>query len=347
MKARDRESSALIFKVNQLGDNVVFLPVVQRLAAERTFEKLALWTTPLAAPLYRGLPIDLELSTRGDFYPAWKRPLQLLKLSRQARIHRAKIALIAEDMGNTAYFLALVSGARKRIGSKPPYLKIPFAVTNDLRLPFELPEAEKSWRLGSALAEAAGREPWPGRPPAPNLSHLCSMPAKAYDILIHPGASQAYKRWPISRYTELATRLSRDFRVGWCHAPEAPAPDGSRFEIIRHQTLDEFVSHLSKASLFIGNNSGPMNLASALGIPSLIFNGPSGRSWNPYWHADRFRLLRDETLPCIGCSTSGSRKALEICLNRKSPLACMNYWTVDTVEFEVKRWLEKWASIRR
>ena len=46
-----------------------------------------------------------------------------------------------------------------------------------------------------------------------------------------------YKRWPISRYHDLAVRLARDFRVGWCVVPEAPAPTHAGVEPLALQSL--------------------------------------------------------------------------------------------------------------
>lgn len=42
----------VIFKVNQLGDNVVFLPVVQALSAALPGWKIVVMTSPVAARLY-------------------------------------------------------------------------------------------------------------------------------------------------------------------------------------------------------------------------------------------------------------------------------------------------------
>jgi len=339
--------NALIFKVNQLGDNVVFLPVAQRLAADGIFSHLTLWTTPLAAPLYRVLEpgLRLEFSSYQDFYPAWKHPLRLLSFTRRSRKARPDLALVAEDMGNTAYFLGLVSGAAKRLGVRPPYLKIPHAINVEVPLEPDAPAAEKAWTLGSALVQAAGNSPWLGTPPTPDLSHLMREPAGSFDILIHAGASRAYKRWPLERFHELAIRLAGEFRVGWIVTPDTPAPSGPQVAALSPRNLEDLVSNLAQTKLFIGNNSGPMNIASALGTPSIILVGPSTRSWDPYWHADRFRMLRHEALPCIACDPPGL-SIREVCTNKKTPMACMRFWTVDRVESEARAWIHKWVPIR-
>jgi ADP-heptose:LPS heptosyltransferase len=339
--------NAVIFKINQLGDNVVFLPVAQRLVEESVFDSLRLWTTPVAEPLYRPLQprISLEVVPYEVFYPAWKKPLYLLSLARKARRNHPDLALVAEDMGNTAFFLGLASGAKKRLGIRPPYLKIPRAINAEVPLEPDAPAAEKAWTLGSALVHAAGGPPWPQTPPPPDLRHLLRK-AEPCDILIHAGASRPYKRWSLERFHELATRLARDFRVGWIDTPDTPPPSHPGIFPVRPPDLESLVSLLSATSLFIGNNSGPMNIASALGTPSLILVGPSTRSWNPYWHAERFRVLRHEALPCIACDPPGL-SIREICTNTENPMACMKYWTVDRVEAEARQWIDKWTPLRQ
>jgi heptosyltransferase-3 len=336
-------SSALIFKVNQLGDNVVFLPALQRLVCENIFESLTVWTTPLAAPLFRNLPVELHAVSRDDFYPAWKKPSQLLRLAQKVRKARPDLVLVAEDMGNTAYFLALVSGATHRIGTRPPYLKIPLAINEPVTLDPAAPEPEKAWRLLSGLAVAGGGAPWTGTPPPPSLSHLDWAQGDFLDIIIHAGASREYKRWPLARFHELAGRLARDFKVGWCMAPDAPPPPEPAVTRVVSRHLDDLVSHIARASLFIGNNSGPMNIASALGTPSVIFIGPSPRSWDPYWHRDRFRILRKDSLSCIACG-AGTWPMPDTCTNLSAPVACMTLWSVDEAEAEVRSWHERHAA---
>ncbi len=336
--------SALIFKVNKLGDSVVFLPVVQRLCADATFERITLWTTPIAAPLYSEEPgLRLEIVSRDDFYPAWKSPRRLLELTRKARAGNAEIALITEDMGNTAYLLALLSGAQARVGARMPFLKIPAAINREVQLDPLLPAPEKAWRLGSAFVQASGGAPWSDTPPVPDLSHLNTGEAPAFEVLIHPGASREYQRWPLGKFAELAVRLSRKYRVGWIQAPGSEMDLGGTVSVVQTSSLNDFVSLLSRASLLIANNSGPMHVASALGVPSVVLCGPSARQWDPYWHKDRFRILRYEELPCIACDPPGL-PPWDRCTNTASPMACMHHWTVDLVEGAVEDWYARWSD---
>jgi len=331
--------SALIFKVNKLGDNIVFLPVAQRLAAERIFERVTIWNTPLAIPLYQPLEphVRLEVITRDAFFSAWKNPIALWQLAQRARKSHPEAVLVAEDMGNTAYFLALASGARLRLGVRLPYIKIPWAINREISLRFVDHAAVRAWELGRSLAASAGVTDWPAVPPPPDLSHLLEA-ATPYDILIHAGASTDYQRWHLERYAGLANRLSRDLRVGWFHIPTLPAPDlDPAVEVIESQEFRVLLSHLAVATVFVGNNSGPMNVASALGTPCVVLTGPTSRAWDPYWHAARCLVLRDESLPCISCDIPGL-PIQQICKNLAHPMACMDFWTIDKVEAQTRIW---------
>ena len=334
-------SSALIFKVNQLGDNVVFLPVAQELARRKVVESLTIWTTPMAAALYEDLPqtVRVEAWPRAVFNSAWRHPARLLRLLRRTRAARPETCLVGEDQGNTAHLLALLSGAKTRIGTPLPHIRIPSSITHYVEWPDATPAAEQSWALGTALAKSHDAEKWPTTPPPPDLSHLIDpSPQRRFDFLIHPGASLEYKRWPLARFAELARKLAQSHSVGWIHAlPDLPDFSKSRVEVLEPRNLRTFVTLLAHSAVFIGNNSGPMNLTSALGVPSLIFCGPSSSIWNPYWHADRFRLLRDNTLPCIGCDPPTG--PLNRCTNQAHPLACMTYWTVENVHHIALDWL--------
>lgn len=338
--------SALVFKVNKLGDNIAFLPVAQRLVAEGIFEQVTIWNTPLAAPLYRPLEprVRLELITREAFYPAWKKPAALWNLVQKARRPRPQSVLVAEDMGNTAYFLALASGATHRLGVQLPYIRIPRALTENIPIRHSDPAPVKSWQLGRALARTAGAAEWPAAPPPPDLAHLLRYRVLRRDVLIHAGASLDYQRWPLERYAELASRLARDLRVGWFHLPAFPAPAlDPKVEVIHSLELQDLVSPISATGVFVCNNSGPLNVASALGTPCVVLIGPSSRAWDPYWHADRCRILRDESLPCISCDIPG-RPIQQTCKNLVHPMACMDGWTVETVENEVRAWLHTQKS---
>jgi ADP-heptose:LPS heptosyltransferase len=336
-----------IFKVNQLGDNVVFLPVLQHLRKTFPSWKITVLTSPLAAPLYSNdlLPENIWQFPLHEFNALWKSPLRLAALLRRLRDFSADASILGDDQGNAAHLLARLAGGSLRIGVRRPFVKIPGSLTHALEITKDLPFACLHWNLGKTLLETAGCEiPWPKTPPAPNLSHLIEPDKKSpRPVVIHAGASVSYKTWFHDRAIELAIRLAKKAPVVWVFQKNMPPPPPClNLSVQETPTLKALVTLLANASFFIGNNSGPMNLASALGIPSLIFNGPSARSWDPFWHREKIRMLRHEALPCLPCDQL--HFAHFRCTNAQEPMACMNFWTVDKAYDEVVLWMDKWLE---
>jgi ADP-heptose:LPS heptosyltransferase len=53
--------------------------------------------------------------------------------------------------------------------------------------------------------------------------------------------------------------------------------------------------------MFIGNNSGPMNIAAAMGINTVIINGPSPEYWQIFWKDAIHQSLKPNDLFCFPC----------------------------------------------
>ncbi|MDB6137520.1 MAG: hypothetical protein JWO94_592 [Verrucomicrobiaceae bacterium] len=320
----------LISKVNQLGDNVVFLPVVQGLRRLFPQARLIVATSPVARDLYtRCVPgAEVIMFKTTDFNGAWKRPWKLLPLAWKWRSFRPDAVLVGDDQGNVAHLLARASEAGLRIGPRLDLIRANGLLNHRVPLDLSRHVAEQNWGMARQLAELLGGT-LPEQPPAPDLSGLINPTTPAdTDIVIHAGASRAYKRWPLERYAQLANTLATSHRVTWIDQGDDHGlqPAVRRF---KQGDLGSFVTLLAGARLFIGNNSGPMNIASALGTPSVIFNGPSTPNWDPAWHEEHFTLLTDPSLPCQPCDKL--THPVNACQNLREPMACMNRWSVEAV----------------
>ncbi len=340
----------LILKVNQLGDNLVFLPAVQTILQKYRVESTHVFTTGTAAGLYEGLlpESNLHVYDRARFNSAWKNPGLLLSLIRTVREINPDLVLIPFDQGNVARILARFSGAKWRVGVVNSATKtnrcLNFPVTTDLASPM----AEQDWEVIRKLGEidSCGLGPVSETPPPPDLKHLIRDLDQNAErrILIHPGASRAYKQWPLARFVALAEKLvEREFKVVW-YSQDAPEESRLPEAVARRSlgTLKDFINDLASARLFIGNNSGPMNLANTLQLPSIIFSGPSPPKWDPYWHRERVVNLRVPGLACQPCDrVSGP---INHCTNQDSPMVCMEEISVDQVCGEVDQLWERFYS---
>jgi ADP-heptose:LPS heptosyltransferase len=93
--------------------------------------------------------------------------------------------------------------------------------------------------------------------------------------VIHPFSGSAKKNWPLENYRDLAARLK--IPVQWTAGPDERL-DGA----IRFDDLYELGCWLSKAAIFIGNDSGISHLAAAVGTPVVaIFLATDPAIWAP------------------------------------------------------------------
>lgn len=329
----------VIFKFNHLGDNLVFLPVVQTLRTIRPLWKITLLTTPNEAELYAVALPSKNILTAGklQFDKCWRRPWELLAWWLRIRTRRPDACLISFDQANMAHLLARHSGARVRVGANLQHIRVNGSLTHETPQPSKQKPADWNWAMGRDLLVAldgpeAARD-WPATPPPPDLSHLIDHTARStpHRIVIHAGSSRPMTRWAPEHFAAVAARLARTHEVVWIDRPEtATIPLDPAIQREAPHSLRDLVTLLADATLFICNNSGPMHLANALGTPGVVITGLTALGWDPYWHRERWTVLRPANLACAPCELPN--KVVLTCAHHEAPMACLRQWTPDTVE---------------
>ncbi len=316
----------LVFKVNQLGDNVVFLPVVQSLVAAHPDWRIVVLTSTTAARLYEVCcpQVELRVFETARFNGAWRQPWHLMPMAAQLRRLKPDACLLGDDQGNVAHLLARLSGAKLCVGPQTTHVRLNALLHHHVAMEGKESVASHNWRIARAKFEL------PENMPAPALSAFGSDNAGA--IVIHAGASREYQRWPLKNFIDLANRLAETHAVRWiAQGGETGLSDA--VQQVKTKTLDELVRVIAGAKVFVGNNSGPMHIASACGTPGVVLIGPSSPRWDPVWHRERFDLLREPRLSCQPCDLP--TKPANRCLNLQAPMACLNRWSVDAVHERV------------
>ena len=102
-------------------------------------------------------------------------------------------------------------------------------------------------------------------------------------IGIHPGASLPGKRWPIDKFTAVASDLAGrpDVRVV---AFADPAGYGASLGdidgvVVAQTNLRELIALIGRCALLVCNDSGPMHLAGGLGVPTVAIFGAGIARW--------------------------------------------------------------------
>lgn len=114
-------------------------------------------------------------------------------------------------------------------------------------------------------------------------------------LVIHPGTSEfgKEKRWPVERFAELARRLCDERRlravVTWgpgereMAARVAQLSAGAAVRALETRSILDLAEVIRRARLFIGCDSGPLHLASAVETPSVALFGPKDPAvYGPY-----------------------------------------------------------------
>jgi heptosyltransferase-1 len=148
-------------------------------------------------------------------------------------------------------------------------------------------------------------------------------------VVIHPGAGWISRRWPVERFAELINRLKKDLSVQLAviGGAEGGSKEDQLFErlfsliqvpvinLVQQLSLKQLMALLSRAALFLGNEAGPMHLATALDKPVIAVIGPTRPEltgpFNP-----RARIVRREVVcsPCRerNCPDLKCMKAIEV-----------------------------------
>jgi ADP-heptose:LPS heptosyltransferase len=340
----------LIFKLNHLGDNVVFLPVVQALRVQCPDWKITVITTPREAELYGGLLAPAEVLTCGKlrFDKAWRRPWELAAWFARVRARQPEACLISFDQASVPHLLARHSGASLRVGGNLEHIRFAGTLTHEVPLPAGARPADWNWEMARTLVQVAGRGPLAATPPPPDLWHLIS-PSPRPDrrhVVVHAGSSGPVTRWPVERFAAVANQLAEDHEVTWVERPEISGVSlADPVRRVAPDSIRALVSLLARADFFLGNNSGPMHLANGLGLAGVVVTGSSAPGWDPYWFRERWSVLRHPSLPCQPCERPN--KATVACANTANPLACLQYWSAQAVEAACRETLARVASERQ
>ena len=131
-------------------------------------------------------------------------------------------------------------------------------------------------------------------------------------VVIAPGASDEIKMWPPERFASLANRIAETYRAhivicGAAFDRETQEAVASRVSapVVRlagETDLGQLAAILKYSALYIGNDSGPLHLAAAVGAPTLcILGGGYFGRFYPYGNRQIHRAVFQE-LECFHCN---------------------------------------------
>lgn len=298
-------AKVLIMAPSWLGDAVMSLPLVGRLAASGV--GVSVLASAYTARVYQGLgPVD-ELVVLPK--SVWERARAIRALGIDGGV------LLAPSFSSA--LTLFLSGVRIRVGyandgrrallSDPPpsrNLRDEHVADNYARLGGRLVE-----RFGLAFEESA----------CPSLRVFdqerqsirrrldASGEVGAEYVVMVPGATYGpTKSWPADKYQELAGRLSENVPVVLAGGPKerelcesVRGNAGSVVNLAGDTTLGELFALVEGARVVVANDSGVPHVAGSLGVPTVVIFGSTSPTWTQPL-GDNVRVVR-EPVHCSPC----------------------------------------------
>ncbi len=300
----------LVIKLGALGDVVIATSVLRRIQLSYPGSELWLLTAEEFAPVFADWPgLHVHATPRRGLW-------HMLQLLRWLREQRFEVIFDLQSNDRSALLCAF-SGAPVRVGNHPRYPYTHHPATRHAK-------EEPGFTRLQLMLQAAGLPEAEARPYLPTgdqerrlvQAWLQQQALKdARFVLMHAGASPRWpaKRWP--HYGQLAASLERrGLRVVWLGA----AADRSVNEGLARATgidaTDRFpvgaLAELARHARFaLTNDSGPMHVLAAAGIPVYAFFGPTD------WHRSHALGQRDRVLvnprPCVACDRADRATAAD------------------------------------
>lgn len=177
---------------------------------------------------------------------------------------------------------------------------------------------------------------------------IFSWPAKKVErVLIHPFAGWKAKEWNLNKFVKLAQELSKTYLVSFLLPLNSLTQDieeeikNYQIDIIQTKSIEELITALKNCSLLVGNDSGPIHIASILGKATFTIYGPSNPSFTlPYGSNHGYYQKRIKCSPIATenlCFTDGGRYGCPA-------FECMNQLSVEEIYVSIKSFISDLES---
>ena len=293
----------LVIKFLGLGSVLLATPMLERLRRRHPGVRVTFLTFEGQAPLVGRLPCvdEVVVVPRGNLFALFAAvPGLLLRLRRE----RFDVVVDLEFYSRLSNLVSWGSGARRRVGFFVRARWRGSLLTDAVYFNPTRPYGEAVMALLRPLGLLEEDDPLVVAPLVPPLvSHAeedaawtrlvtLGVPSRGTIVVVNPNASDlcVERRWPAERFGAFVKRFLREV----AHADRfvfvgAPGDAATVAEVLRsvdpsllgrcldlsgRTSLVELTVLLSRAALLVTNDSGPMHLASALGVPTISFFGP-------------------------------------------------------------------------
>ncbi len=308
-----------VLRANAIGDYLVSLPAIEALRAAYPAAELVLlgadWHAGFLAdrpgPVDRCLPVPPTAGVRDDRPP--RPPAAVEAFLARMRAEQFDLAVQLHGGGRHSNPFVRRLGARVTAGSRTPD-----APTLDRTVPYT-PHQHEIHRF-LEVAALVGAVPVTLEPrlevtPADRAEAAAVLAGDDRPLVVlHPGANDPRRRWPVERLAvvggELVRKGARLAVVGTASDRGQVdlllnGLDGDAADLAGRLGLGGLAGLLERATLLVGNDSGPRHLAAAVGTATVaVYWGANLGSYGPLYRA-RHRTPTSWRLHCPVCGANG------------------------------------------
>ena len=257
----------LVFSFSFIGDAVLSTSVIQPLRTHFRDVHITFLVGPRAFDLFAAAPnIDATVvyDNRGE-HAGWKGRLRLIKTLRRDKfdlVVNLRDSLTARCIGAEHWGMARGNSNRHAVTRYLEVLQKQGVNTTDAHPHLQLTEAEYS-TVQRFLAEAG----WT---------------SEQLLIGIHPGGNWEYKLWDAKNYAQLANALCKEQKASILlfagpNERELQAAVTKMMDVppilVQTENLRHLAALISICDVYIGNDTGPMHIASAVDTPVVALFG--------------------------------------------------------------------------
>lgn len=255
-------SRIAVIRLRSLGDCVLTTPALALLRKHRRDLKITIVVEPRFAAVFENNPDIDEI-----------RPPEPVRADLMLNLHG----------GTHSMWLTVASRARLRAGFA--HHRFSFVYTHKIPTAQEILGIERRVHTAEHLASAMF---WLGVPqsqiPRAKLTAGAAPDLPPYAV-IHPFASVPEKTWPAERFVNSAQHIRESCALEpvFLAGPGDDSTPFQSFRVWRNAPLADVKNLLSRACLFVGNDSGPAHIAAAFGVPMVVLFGASDPVvWAPW-----------------------------------------------------------------
>jgi heptosyltransferase-2 len=329
----------LIYAPNWIGDAVMTVPFISQLKQGYPDSEISIICKNWVADVFSTLPEikDIIQFNREDYKVNYRSK----KIAKKLSVETYDLGFLLSDSFSSARLLYKANITR-RIGYRGQFRMWMLTDSLSLKKTQYLHRTDKYLQLLTlvSITPSAGKYPQISAPVASRFPE--NWKDEKIHIGINPNSVAISRRWPREFWIEFIDRLSTpEFQFIFFGGPDdwesnqeiINKSNGNLINFAEKGTLVNSMAIMACCQLIVSNDSGPMHIADALGVPTIGLFGAGDTGSTGL--CSKTSLNLDAKAYCSPCKKN-------ICPNKKEPLICLYKITPEMVTEKSREILKNW-----